>query len=156
MVLFAAIYIYFLIQMVMASLKWKDSLTFEEMKNKLNIVPSIVEKWTKTVKNKISDGSVIVIEKAKDLTQKAWETFKEWKDYVVDKCKNLKNRLGSTNTRTSKTESKSKKGEISEKAVYELIKANKELIDITKKLVDKYEKSMKLLEQINKNLPKKE
>lgn len=155
MVLFAAIYIYFLIQMVMASWKWKDSLTFEEMKNKLNIVPSIAEKWTKTIKNKISDGSVIVIEKAKNLTHKAWETFKEWKDYVVDKCKNLKNKLNNKKTTSSIKESKLEKPKISDETVYELVKSNKELINLTNKLIEKYDKSLKLLEEINKNLSKK-
>lgn len=153
MVLFAAIYIYFLIQMVMSS-KWKDSLIFEEMKNKLNMVPSIVGKWTKSVKSKISDESVIVIERAKDLTQKAWETIKEWKDYVVSKYKDLKTKLNNTKTKSKKT-TKSEDTTIDEKSVRELVKANKELIDLTKKLIEKYEESLKLLEQINKNLSKK-
>ena len=44
---------------------------------------------------------------------------------------------------------------VDDKAVSELIKTNKELIDITKQLMDKYDKSLKLMEQINKNLSKK-
>jgi hypothetical protein len=35
------------------------------------------------------------------------------------------------------------------------VKTNKELIDTTKKLIDKYDKNLKLLKEINKNLSKK-
>ena len=149
-----AFYFYILIQVIMAS-KWKDTdLNINEIKNKLSSVPSIVEKWTKSVKSKISDESVIVIEKAKDLTKKAWKTIKEWKDYVVSKYKDLKTKLNNTKT-TAKKRTESENATIDEKSILELVKTNKELIDITKKLVDKYENNMKLLEQINKNLSKK-
>lgn len=155
MILFAAIYVYFLIQMAMAS-KWKDSLVFEEMKSKLNTVPSLLEKWTKAVKAKISDSSVIVIEKAKTIRKKAWETLKEWKDYVVDKCKNFKTKLNNTKAISSEKELKWEKSAVNDKSVWELVNANKELIYLTKKLIDKYDENLKLLEEINKNLSKME
>lgn len=152
MIIFMAFYLYFIIQVIMAS-KWKDT-NLTELKNKLNSVPSIVEKWTKKVKSKISDGSVVVIEKAKNLTQKAWETIKEWKDYVVDKYNNIRTKLKSSKS-TQKKGSDSKDVSIDNKSISELIEANKELIALTKKLVDKYEENIKLLEKINKNLSKK-
>ena len=114
----------------------------------------MVENWAKNVKNKVSDESVVVIEKVKSLTEKAWKTIKEWKDYVVDKYQNIKTKLKSTKTATTK-DSKQKKLNDNEKSISELIETNKELIDITKQLVDKYDKSLKLLEEINKNLSKK-
>ena len=130
--------------------KWKDSdFIVNEMKEKMNIVPSIVENWAKTVKNKVSDGSVIVIEKMKGITQKAWKTIKEWKDYVVDKCKNIKLKLENTKSNITKEQ------KFDKKSIWDLVKANKELIDLTKQLIDKYDKSLKLLEEINKNLSKK-
>lgn len=129
--------------------KWKDSdFIVNEMKEKMNIVPSIVENWAKTVKNKVSDGSVIVIEKMKGITQKAWKTIKEWKDYVVDKCKNIKLKLENTKSNITKEQ------KFDKKSIWDLVKANKELIDLTKQLIDKYDKSLKLLEEINKNLSK--
>ena len=154
MIIFMAFYFYILIQVIMAS-KWKDTdLNINDIKNKLSSVPSIVEKWTKSVKSKISDESVIVIEKAKGLTQKAWKTIKEWKDYVVSKYKDLKTKLNNAKT-APKKRAETDNSTIDEKSVLELIKINKELINTTRELVDKYEKSMKLLEQINKNLSKK-
>lgn len=153
MVLFAAIYIYFLIQMVMPS-KWKDSLSLKEIKDKLGTVPSVVENWTKSVKNKISDESVIVIENAKKLTKKAWTALKKWKDYVVDKYNSLKTKINNTKI-VSEKKVRPDESVIDEKSVWELVKTNKELIDITKKLIDKYDKNLKLLKEINKNLSKK-
>lgn len=155
MILFAAFYIYFLMEVIMAS-KWKDSdFIVNELKSKFNWMSSIVEKWTTNVKNKISDESVIVIEKAKGLTQKAWKTIKEWKEYVLDKCKTIKTKLQSTKSTTVKKELKSKGTDINEKLIWELVKSNQELIDITKELINKYDKCLKLTEQINKNLSKK-
>ena len=153
MVLFAAIYIYFLIQMVMSS-KWKDSLSFKEIKDKLGTVPSVVESWTKSVKNKISDESVIVIENAKKLTKKAWTALRQWKDYIVDKYNGLKTKINNTK-KTSEKKVRPNESIIDEKLVWELVKTNKEMIDLTKKLIDKYDKNLKLLEEINKNLLKK-
>ena len=153
MVLFAAIYIYFLIQMVMSS-KWKDSLSFKEIKDKLGTVPSVVENWTKSVKNKISDESVIVIENAKKLTKKAWTALKQWKDFIVGKYNGLKTKINSTKIASEK-QAISNGSTIDEKSVWELVKANKELINHTKKLIDKYDKNLKLLKEINKNLSKK-
>ena len=153
MVLFAAIYIYFLIQMVMSS-KWKDFISLKEIKDKLGTVPSVVENWTKSVKNKISDESVIVIENAKKLTKKAWTALKQWKDYIVDKYNGLKTKINSTKIASEK-KVRPTKSIINEKSVWELVKTNKELIDLTKKLIDKYNKNLKLLEEINKNLLKK-
>ena len=155
MILFAAFYIYFLMEVIMAS-KWKDSdFIVNELKSKINWMSSIVERWTTNVKNKISDESVIVIEKAKGLTQKAWDTIKEWKEYVIDKYKTIKTKLKSTKSTTIKKGSKSKGTDMNEKLVWELIKSNQELIDITKELINKYDKCLKLTEQINKNLSKK-
>ena len=153
MVLFAAIYIYFLIQMVMSS-KWKDSLSFKEIKDKLGTVPSVVESWTKSVKNKISDESVIVIENAKKLTKKAWTALKQWKDFIVGKYNGLKTKINSTKIASEKQVIPNG-STIDEKSVWELVKANKELINLTKKLIDKYDKNLKLLEEISKNLLKK-
>lgn len=154
MMIFAAVYLYFLIQVIMAS-KWKDSdFIVNEMKEKMNLIPSMVESWAKNVKNKVSDESVIVIEKVKGITKKAWETIKEWKDYVIDKCKNIKSKLKSTKSTATK-EVKSKWLNYDEKSIWDLVKANKELIDLTKQLIDKYDKSLKLLEEINKKLSKK-
>ena len=153
MVLFAAIYIYFLIQMVMSS-KWKDSISLKEIKDKLGTVPSVVENWTKSVKNKISDESVIVIENAKKLTKKAWTALRQWKDYIVDKYNGLKTKINNTKI-TSEKKVKPNESAIDKNPVWELVKTNKELIDLTKKLIDKYDKNLKLLEEINKNLSKK-
>ena len=153
MVLFAAIYIYFLIQMVMSS-KWKDSISLKEIKDKLGTVPSVVESWTKSVKNKISDESVIVIENAKKLTKKAWTALRQWKDYIVDKYNGLKTKINNTKI-TSEKKVKPNESAIDKNPVWELVKTNKELIDLTKKLIDKYDKNLKLLEEINKNLSKK-
>ena len=153
MVLFAAIYIYFLIQMVMSS-KWKDSISLKEIKDKLGTVPSVVESWTKSVKNKISDESVIVIENAKKLTKKAWTALKQWKDFIVGKYNGLKTKINSTKIASEK-QAISNGSTIDEKSVWELVKANKELINLTKKLIDKYDKNLKLFEEINKNLLKK-
>lgn len=153
MVLFAAIYIYFLIQMIMSS-KWKDSLSLKEIKDKLGTVPSVVENWTKSVKNKISDESVIVIENAKKLTKKAWTALRQWKDYIVDKYNGLKTKINNTKIAPEK-KVRPNESVIDEKSVWELVKTNKELIDITKKLIDKYDKNLKLLKEINKNLSKK-
>ena len=153
MMIFAAVYLYFLIQVIMAS-KWKDSdFIVNEMKKKMNLVPSMVENWAKNVKNKVSDESVIVIEKVKDLTQKAWDTIREWKDYVVDKYNNIKTKIKSSKSTQKKSDSK--ETIIDEKLVWELVKANKDIINLTKKLIEKYDENMKLLEQINKNLSKK-
>lgn len=152
MVLFAAIYIYFLIQMVMSS-KWKDSVTLKEIKDKLSTVPSAVENWTKSVKNKISDESVIVIENAKKLTKKAWTALRQWKDYIVDKYNGLKTKINNTKI-TSEKKVRPNESIIDEKLVWELVKTNKKMIDLTKKLIDKYDENLKLLEEINKNLSK--
>ena len=153
MVLFAAIYIYFLIQMVMSS-KWKDSISLKEIKDKLGTVPSVVENWTKSVKNKISDESVIVIKNKKKLTKKAWTALRQWKDYIVDKYNGLKTKINNTKI-TSEKKVKPNESAIDKNPVWELVKTNKELIDLTKKLIDKYDKNLKLLEEINKNLSKK-
>ena len=136
MVLFAAIYIYFLIQMVMSS-KWKDSLSLKEIKDKLGTVPSVVENWTKSVKNKISDESVIVIENAKKLTKKAWTALKQWKDFIVGKYNGLKTKINNTK-KTSEKKVRPNESIIDEKLVWELVKTNKKMIDLTKKLIDKY------------------
>lgn len=154
MMIFAAIYLYFLIQVIMTS-KWKDSdFIVNEMKEKMNLIPSMVGNWAKNVKNKISDESVIVIENAKKLTKKAWTALRQWKDYVVDKYNGIKEKINNAK-KTSKNKINTSKSTIDEKAVWELVNANKELIYLTKKLIDKYDENLKLLEEINKNLLKK-
>ncbi len=152
MIVFVAIYFYFLIQIIMAS-KWKDSLASKEIKNKLSTVPATVKESTKSVENKISDESVIVIENAKKLTKKAWSALKQWKDFVVDKYNNLKTKLNNDETIVKKW-TRSEKN-IEEWFISELIKTNHELIDLTKKLIDKYDENLKLLQEINRNLSKK-
>mgnify|MGYP007056169681 FL=1 len=152
MIVFVAIYFYFLIQIIMAS-KWKDSLASKEIKNKLSTVPATVKESTKSVENKISDESVIVIENAKKLTKKAWSALKQWKDFVVDKYNNLKTKLNNDETIVKKW-TRSEKN-IEEWLISDLIKTNQELIDLTKKLIDKYDENLKLLQEINRNLSKK-
>lgn len=126
------------------SAKWNDStLTVNELKNKLIWVPSVVEKKTKNMKKKIDDGSVVVIEKVKDMGEKAWKAIKEWKDYVVDKCKNLKSKL---NSKQSKVNNKG------ENTLSELVEMNKELVELTKKLIDKYEENTKLINELSKKI----
>ena len=154
MMIFAAVYLYFLIQVIMAS-KWKDSdFIVNEMKEKMNWIPSMVENWAKNVKNKVSDESVIVIENAKKLTKKAWTALRQWKDYIVDKYNGLKTKINNTKIASEK-KVKPNESTIDKNPVWELVKTNKELIDLTKKLIDKYDKNLKLLEEINKNLLKK-
>ena len=154
MMIFAAVYLYFLIQVIMAS-KWKDSdFIVNEMKEKMNWIPSMVENWAKNVKNKVSDESVIVIENAKKLTKKAWTALRQWKDYIVYKYNCLKTKINNSKIASEK-KVKPNESTIDKNPVWELVKTNKELIDLTKKLIDKYDKNLKLLEEINKNLLKK-
>ena len=128
--------------------KWKDSaLIINELKDKFSWVPSMVETKTKNVKKKIDDGSVVVIEKMKDVTEKAGKAIKEWKDYVVDKCKNLKTKLNNVQERTSKKVTNNE-----EKSLSELIDMNKQLIELTKKLIDKYDENTKLINELSKKL----
>lgn len=152
MIIFIAFYFYFLIQLIMAT-KWNDSsiLKINELKDKLSWVPSMVEKWTKNVKKKISDESVVVIEKVKDITEKAWKTIKEWKDYVVDKCKNLKTKINDIQVKSCKKDIQ-KNDEVDQNSISELIEMNKQLIELTKKLIDKYEENTKLINEISKKL----
>ena len=124
--------------------KWNDSsFTVNDLKNQLSWVPSVVEKGTKNMKKKIDDGSVIVIEKVKDMTEKAWKAIKEWKEYVVDKCKNLKTKLNDVQGKTSDKK---------EDSISELIEMNKQLVELTKKLIDKYEENTKLINELSKKL----
>lgn len=147
MLIFIAFYFYFLIQVIMAT-KWKDSaLIINELKDKFSWVPSMVEKKTKNVKKKIDDGSVVVIEKVKDVTEKAGKAIKEWKDYVVDKCKNLKTKLNNVQECTSK---KVKYND--ESSLSDLIEMNKQLIELTKKLINKYDENTKLINELSKKL----
>ena len=151
MMIFIAFYFYFLIQIIMAT-KWKDSdFIVNELKDKFNWVPSMVKKWTKNVKKKISDGSVVVMGKMKDITKNAWKTIKDWKDFVIDKCKILKTKLGNVQTKSWwKTDKQCVNSD--EKTIIELMKANRELIDLTKKLIDKYEENTKFMKKLSKKL----
>lgn len=150
MMLFIAIYFYFLIQLIMAT-KWNDSvLTMDEIKDKLSWVPSMVEEKTKNVKKRISDKSVIVKGKVKDLTQKAGKTFKDWKSYVLDKCKTLKTKLG--DIQIMPEEDTKDTTDSCESPVMELVKTNKELVKLTRELIDKYDETLKVLNEISKSI----
>lgn len=153
MMIFAAIYFYFLIQMLMMS-KWTDSLTMKEIKEKLNWVPSTVNEKTKIVKKKIEDGSITIKKWVKTISDKTSKNIQKWKDFVVETYNDIKSKINNINTQ-SKSGKNSIKWNIDNDAISELIKSNKELIKLVTKLVNKYDESIKLLEEINKNLSKK-
>ena len=150
MMIFLAFYFYFLIQVIMAT-KWDDSsLTINNLKDKMSWVPSMVGKSTEDVKKKISDGSVVVKEKVKNLKEKAGKTLKDWTDYVIDKCKNLKTKL--TGVQLKSPINGVQLWSIDQKSVSELVETNKELVDLTKKLIEKYDETLKVLNEISQNL----
>jgi len=153
MMIFAAIYFYFLIQMLMMS-KWTDSLTMKEIKEKLNWVPSTVNEKTKIVKKKIEDGSITIKKWVKTISDKTSKNIQKWKDFVVETYNDIKSKINNINTQ-SKSGKNSIKWNIDNDAISELIKSNKELIKLVTKLLNKYDESIKLLEEINKNLSKK-
>ena len=153
MMIFAAIYFYFLIQMLMMS-KWTDSLTMKEIKEKLNWVPSTVNEKTKIVKKKIEDGSITIKKWVKTISDKTSKNIQKWKDFVVETYNDIKSKINNISTK-SKVGKNNIKWSIDNDAISELIKSNKELITLVTKLVDKYDESIKLLDEINKNLSKK-
>lgn len=153
--LFIAIYFYFIIQIIMAS-KWKDPLTMEQIKEKLNWVPATVTEKTKTVKKKIEDNSDTVKKWVKNIWEKASENIQKWKDFIIETYNDIKSKINEVSTKVKeKWIETSNKWDIDKDSISELIKSNKELKNIVTKLIDKYDKSIKLLEEINKNLSKK-
>ena len=153
--LFIAIYFYFIIQIIMAS-KWKDPLTMEQIKEKLNWVPATVTEKTKTVKKKIEDNSDTVKKWVKNIWEKASENIQKWKDFIIETYNDIKSKINEVSTKVKeKWVETSNKWNIDKDSISELIKSNKELKNIVTKLIDKYDKSIKLLEEINKNLSKK-
>ena len=153
--LFIAIYFYFIIQIIMAS-KWKDPLTMEQIKEKLNWVPATVTEKTKTVKKKIEDNSDTVKKWVKNIWEKASENIQKWKDFIIETYNDIKSKINEVSTKVKeKWVETSNKWNIDKDSISELIKSNKELKNLVTKLIDKYDKSIKLLEEINKNLSKK-
>lgn len=153
--LFIAIYFYFIIQIIMAS-KWKDPLTMEQIKEKLNWIPATVTEKTKTVKKKIEDNSDTVKKWVKNIWEKASENIQKWKDFIIETYNDIKSKINEVSTKVKeKWVETSNKWNIDKDSISELIKSNKELKNIVTKLIDKYDKSIKLLEEINKNLSKK-
>jgi len=155
MMIFAAIYFYFLIQLIM-SWKWTESLSMSEIKDKITEVPATVNEKTKIVKKKITDGSDSIKQWVKTITEKTTKNLKKWKDFVVETYNDIKTKISNISVKSKdKGEKSSTKWNTDNDAVSELVKSNKELIDLVTKLVDKYDESLKLLEEINKNLSKK-
>lgn len=162
MMVFAAIYFYFLIQMLMTT-KWKDSLTIQKMKETLNWVPSTVQEKTKIVKKKIKDWSVTIKKWVKKISNKTWEHIQKWKDFVVETYNDIKTKISDISTKVkgkwwkdiSKTEINNDTISELTKTNKELLESNKKLIELSSQLIDKYDKNLKLLEEINKNLSKK-
>ena len=153
--LFIAIYFYFIIQIIMAS-KWKDPLTMEQIKEKLNWVPATVTEKTKTVRKKIEDNSDTVKKWVKNIWEKASENIQKWKDFIIETYNDIKSKINEVSTKVKeKWTETSNKWDINKDSIPELIKSNKELKNLVTKLIDKYDKSIKLLEEINKNLSKK-
>lgn len=155
MMIFAAIYFYFLIQMVMAS-KWNDSFTMKEIKEKINWVPTTVNEKTKIVKKKIEDSSDSIKKWVKTISKKTSENIQKWKDFVVETYNDIKSKINNISTKAKeKWANPDIKWSVDNSIVSELIKSNKELVNLVTKLLDKYDESLKLLEEINKNLSKK-
>lgn len=155
MMIFAAIYFYFLIQLIM-SWKWTESLSMSEIKDKITEVPATVNEKTKIVKKKITDSSDSIKQGVKTITEKTTKNLKKWKDFVVETYNDIKTKISNISVKSKdKGEKSSTKWNTDNDAVSELVKSNKELINLVTKLVDKYDESLKLLEEINKNLSKK-
>ena len=162
MMIFAALYFYFLIQMLMMS-KWTDSLTMKEIKEKLNWVPSTVNEKTKIVKKKIEDGSITIKKWVKTISDKTSKNIQKWKDFVVETYNDIKSKITDMSTKISDMSAKMKEKwskvksnvNIDNNTLSKLIKSNKDLINTVTKLIDEYDKNLKLLEKINKNLSKK-
>lgn len=150
MMIFAAIYFYFLIQMIM-TWKWKDFLTAQKMKETLNWVPSTVKEKTKVAKKKLENGSDSIKKWVKNITEKTSNNLQKWKDFVVETYKYIKSKITSINTKKNKNVT----GFSENNLVSELEKSNKEIIGLVSNLVNKYDESLKILEEINKNLSKK-
>ena len=143
--------------------KWDNSLTFNEIKEKLSWVPTTVNEKAKIIKKKIEDSSVSIKKWVKTISDKTTENILKWKDFVVETYNDIKSKISDMSTKISDISAKMKeKGEKStckwstnKDSMSELVKSNKELIKLVSKLVDKYDESLKLLEEINKNLSKK-
>ena len=143
--------------------KWKDFLTAQKMKETLNWVPSTVKEKTKVVKKKLENGSTTIKKWVKTISDKTSKKIQKWKDFVVETYNDIKTKFSDISTKVkekwwkNESEISINNNSISEltKTNKDLLESNKKLVEIISKLVDKYDESLKILEEINKNLSKK-